>query len=340
MRIASLVGLALVVVAMGSGKPALADGASEPIPSYYQEAGKSPNRDYVNQHPSEHIDTFTGKLQWHYVDVFIPGNGGFDLKVQRSYSSVGEIFPAPSSAGVGWTIHFGKVLRSASLPLCDTTQVLSPAKNPVLELPDGSRQILYIALDGTTFITTSFWKGVCSGGNLAIYSPDGTRYDMTSQGVDEGPPLHPIRTFYVSKITDRNNNSMTLTYADFGVTTGVTSVLTSDGRRLTFGYSGGTLSTINDGTRTWTYTYQPSTAMAGQNYLRSVQPPEGNPWLYDYNDNAVGAPGAASISKVTYPTGGTISYVYDFVTFSVSPFLPRSTAVKTKTTSDGGVWTF
>ena len=317
-----------------------ADGASEPIPSYYQEPGKSPNRDYVNQHPSEHIDAFTGKLQWHYVDLFIPGNGGFDLKVQRSYSSQGEAFPAPSANGVGWTIHFGKVLRSASLPLCDVTQALSPAKNPVLELPDGSRQILYIALDGTTFITTNFWKGICTGNSLAIYSPDGTRYDMTTQGVDEGPTLRPVRAFYVSKITDRNNNSMTLTYANLGVTTGVSTVTTSDGRQLTFGYSGGTLSTITDGARIWTYTYQASTAMLGQSYLTLVQPPEGNPWRYEYNDNAIGNPGAASIQKVTYPTGGTINYTYDFVTFSASPFLPRSTAIKTKTTSDGGTWTF
>lgn len=319
---------------------ARADGAAEPIPSYYQEAGKSPNRDYVNQHPSEHIDTFTGKLQWHYVDLFIPGNGGFDLKVQRSYSSQGEALPAPSAYGVGWTIHFGKVLRSANLALCDTSQIFSPARNPVLELPDGSRQILYIALDGTSFITTNFWKGVCSGGNLSIYAPDGTRYDMTAQGADEGPVTHPIHAFYASKITDRNNNSMTLTYTNFGVTTGVSTVTTSDGRQLAFSYAGGSLGTVSDGARTWTYTYQASNAMLGQSYLQAVQPPEGNAWRYDYNDSALGNPGAASMQKVTYPTGGTISYIYDFVTFSVSPFLPRSTAVKTKTTSEGGVWTF
>jgi hypothetical protein len=34
---------------------AYADGIDEPIPSFYQEPGLSPNRDYVNQHPNEEL---------------------------------------------------------------------------------------------------------------------------------------------------------------------------------------------------------------------------------------------------------------------------------------------
>ena len=33
-----------------------ADGANEPIPTYYQEAGLSRNSGYLNQHANEHID--------------------------------------------------------------------------------------------------------------------------------------------------------------------------------------------------------------------------------------------------------------------------------------------
>ena len=39
-----------------------ADGSDEPIPSFYQEPGISRTRDYTDQHPSEPIDPFTGKL--------------------------------------------------------------------------------------------------------------------------------------------------------------------------------------------------------------------------------------------------------------------------------------
>src|SRR3954470_2339766 len=80
--------------------------ALEPIPSFYQEPGLSPNRDYINQQVNEHIDPFTGKLQLHYVDLFLPGNGGMDIKVQRSYNSQDDVLSEPTALGVGWTMHF------------------------------------------------------------------------------------------------------------------------------------------------------------------------------------------------------------------------------------------
>ena len=75
--------------------------ALEPIPSFYQEPGLSPGREYVNQQMNEHIDPFTGKLQLHYVDLFLPGNGGLDIKVQRSYNSQDELLTEPTVLGVG-----------------------------------------------------------------------------------------------------------------------------------------------------------------------------------------------------------------------------------------------
>ena len=69
----------IAIGAWSANHAAMADGAEEPVPSFYQEPGISRTRDYVNQHANEKIDPFTGKLQWHYVDLFIPGNGGFDF---------------------------------------------------------------------------------------------------------------------------------------------------------------------------------------------------------------------------------------------------------------------
>jgi hypothetical protein len=130
---------------------AAAAHARDPIPTFYQEPGLSPNREVVDQHVSEHIDPFTGKLQIHAVDLFLPGNGGLDIKVQRSYSSVDEFLAdprdtnlvVPSPIGVGWTMHFGRVLRGGNVAICDNANV-NPGRMPVLELPDGSRQVLYI----------------------------------------------------------------------------------------------------------------------------------------------------------------------------------------------------
>src|SRR5258706_5520259 len=92
--------------------------ASDPIPGFYQEPGLSPNRDYIDQHVTERIDPFTGKLQIHSIDLFISGNGGLDIKGQRSYSSVDEMLVdqaetnlvVPSPVGVGWTMDFRRVI--------------------------------------------------------------------------------------------------------------------------------------------------------------------------------------------------------------------------------------
>ncbi len=322
-----------------------ADGITEPIPSFYQEPGMSPNRQYVNQHANEHIDTFTGKLQLHYVDLFIPGNGGMDLKVQRSYTSQGEEFPSNSASGIGWTMHYGRVLRSASTDLCDFTAPAS--KNPVLELPDGSRQIMYVALDNASYITSNFWKATCSGGGYAVLSPDGTRYDMNIlNNLTEGDTLHPVNAYHTSKITDRNGNVMSFTYTTTvvsgGVSFGVQTVSTGDGRAVRFHYDeNGMLHSLTNSDQTvtyMTYSYEASTTMAYRFYLTEAKRADGTSWKYQYNLTPIGTAGSASIAKMTYPTGGTIDYNYDFVNYAAVA-LPRSTVISKKVAGDG-TWTY
>lgn len=197
--------------------------ASEVQPDFYTEPGLHPNRDYVNQHVAEHIDPFSGGLQLHYIDIFIPGNGGMDLKVQRSYNSaVGSPFANWSinnaTAGVGWNVNFGRVLKSKDSNVCSRTFLTAVGENPVLELPDGSRQILYDAwvvdTSGPQYLTANRWKADCIGpGGLAVTSPEGTRYDMTVPGVEDALSPNPSYSWFVSKMTDRNDNTITFTYS-------------------------------------------------------------------------------------------------------------------------------
>src|SRR6266508_2280673 len=179
------------VALFGGSNYVWADGAEEPMPSFYQEPGQSRTRDYVNQHANEKIDPFTGKLQWHFVDLFIPGNGGMDLKVQRSYTApFVPTFNSPpwemTATGLGWTMHFGRVLRNATTLICDT--VNGPLVDPVLELPDGGRRQLYLGPDDASRFTSDLWKAVCSPGSngLDVFSPDGTKYEMTVLGHQVG----------------------------------------------------------------------------------------------------------------------------------------------------------
>ena len=329
-----------------------AASAQEVIPDFYRDPGLYPNRDYVNQGANEHIDPFTGALEWHYVDLHLPGNGGFDLKVVRSYNSasVDPVNPAASDTpiGLGWTMHFGRVLKTRSTNICVNTNAQSVLDNPVLELPDGSRQVL--AFTGSVsplLLTTQRWRADCSSsgtGGLVVYSPEGTRYDMTQQ-VNVGTGLNPVYAWYTTRITDRNGNFATVQYGT-GATPQVTSVTASDGRSISFtwadaGTSARRITAISAAGQTWSYGYDLIPGTTDKYFLTSVTRPDGLAWRYAYNGRIDPTPGAYVMSQATYPQGGSLSYSWGFVWFDnqANPS-SRSTVVTGKTRSAGGSWSF
>ncbi len=318
----------------------------DPMPSLYEVPGRNPNRSYVDQHLVERIDPFSGKLQLGYVDLFLPGNGGLDLAVRRSYSSVqadrgpGE----PSPWGVGWTMSFGRVLRNTTTALCHFG--LSQRLAPVLELPGGNRETLHDAPNaGIYFITPSRYKGVCASGGLGmhVFAPDGTRYDFTHQGLPVGSPVRSQTPWLPERIEDRNGNWLQFTYQRFALFDVVSTITASDGRSLEFTYSGGALESIvtNDG-RTVTYDLRPLPGwFAGSYYLLdSMVCPDGLSWSYTYDETLSNQASDYNLSSMRYPTGGTLDYSYDFVNFYYNRVEPRTSVVAQKTSSDGGIWTF
>jgi RHS repeat-associated protein len=348
-----------VVRAFGLSFAVLASAslAQEVIPDFYKEPGLYPNRDYVAQHVNENIDPFTGALQIHSVDIHIPGNGGFDLKVVRSFNStrINVLNPADLStsslAGMGWTVHFGRVLKNRNTSICQNTDGgIAIGDNPVIELPDGSRQIL--AFTGSTsplMLTTQRWKAECigAGTGLAVYSPDGIRYDMT-QLVTEVGGAYPVYAWYTTRITDRNNNYATVSYAANG-SPQISSVSTSDSRSISFSYlDSGTasrrISSISANGHTWSYSYTAVSGVTGRYFLTQVTRPSSptTSWRYAYN-TVVSADNAANyqLRQMTYPQGGTVTYGYAYTYFdSVTNPASRSTVVASKSTSDGGSWSF
>ncbi|RQP24790.1 Ig-like domain repeat protein [Piscinibacter terrae] len=326
--------------------------AQEVIPDFYKDPGLNPNRGYVNQSFNEHVDPFTGALQLHYVDVHVPGNGGFDLSVTRSYNSVtfDETNPLAfdSQAGLGWQIHFGRVLHKAiSLPCSSSAFGVDTLSNPVIELPDGSTQLLVLSSSSASLMTTTQrWKVDCAGAGAGIiaYSPDGIRYDMAQQ-VTVGSGTATRTAWYTTKITDRNGNYANIAYVA-AFSPKISSISASDGRLISFTYSGGLVSSISSGATTFNYGYQAVAGQSGAYFLSSVTRPDGTIWQYQYNGQLSSAPGSYALKQVTYPQGGVINYGYgtsssDYVYFdSVSNAASRSTVVKTKSTSDGGNWSF
>lgn len=74
----------------------------------------------IFQQVQESVAPFTGNLSLVHTDLVLPGNGGFDLKVQRVYNSriwgrrntsaPGVVaYNERSIAGLGWSFPFGRV---------------------------------------------------------------------------------------------------------------------------------------------------------------------------------------------------------------------------------------
>jgi YD repeat-containing protein len=324
------------------GQPIWAQ-STDPIPSFYQEPGLSENREYVTQHFAEAVDPFTGKLQLHYVDLSLQGNGGLDIKVQRSYTApdwYSAALPA-SSIGLGWTMHYGIYYGSCG------NNVNSP-----MEMPDGSRKIFYTALDGVSMVSKDRWKASCAPGataGMTVFSPDGTRYDMTTPGnvVAANSPME-WQVYYTTQITDRNGNTLNFSYvptissAD-ATQLGVSTIVASDGRQVNFSYQGGMLTQVADGHgHSVNYAYQADSSLATFNqFLQTVTlASQGGAWQYQYmlGQWAGDAPGIGALTQLTYPGGGTLSYKYGFVVFHT--LLPQSTVVTQKTDAANQMWQY
>jgi YD repeat-containing protein len=317
----------LLALALGTVGPAIAEDTTN-----YDEPGVTQGREYLAQHFAERIDPFTGNLSLQFVDLRIPGNAGFDLRVVRSYNA-NAAGTTLSPFGRGWDVHFGRVAHRP-----DQTCSGATPQTMTLELPDGSRQTFHksngvASTSASDYLTTSFWKGQCiPAGGMNVYSPDGTRYEMTE--IDSG-------LMHAKRIVDRFGNTFTLTYA-VNAQTGrkvVTLVEANDGREVTFTYAAGKLTSVSGGGVTWGYTVTTATDGSGSYQLTRVTPPAGGQWNFAYNGNLGTSAGSYLLRQVTNPYGGSVNYTYDRVSFLSVLGAAPTTVVKTKS-AGSDTWTY
>ena len=91
--------------------------------------------------PFESVDPASGGLTVVQTDLVLPGNAGLDLAITRVYNSKfrpnyesGDLtLEERSWVGIGWKLHFGRVINPTSTQ-SGATQI---------EMPDGSRHALY-----------------------------------------------------------------------------------------------------------------------------------------------------------------------------------------------------
>ena len=334
--------------------------SAEEFRDYYAEPGINPFKETLNQNFNESIDPFGGTLQLSYVDLLVPGNGGLDIQVNRSYTSLQGSLGSRDVTGVGWTMHFGKIIIADNAKMCSqSTWSVSVKDNPTFEFPDGRRELMVLATDGNYLVTKSRWKAECDiAGTVTITSPTGIKYLMDVFNT-EGTQVSPSYVRYPSLITDLNGNTLTINYINNGKGyVYIDTVTASDGRLVKYNYiddapEGATsqlrLSSIVSNGQTWQYNYTLIPGVSGQYYqLSEVVRPDNTSWRYEYNPRfgEVGVVGDYSVKRVIYPYGGIIDYTYKPEFFNTDPlsFDPATSTIATKTISGPGItngtWTF
>lgn len=309
----------------------ITDPAIAAAPIYY-EPGINPYREQESQDGIESIDPYSGMLKVRHLDLYLPGNGGLDIKILRTYDSasivqlgVGGV--GLSAMGYGWTSHFGKLTGGY---VCQP-HLNTPSTRPVLELPDGT-QFKFLkppAGFGHLYVSKEGWVADCAnsldGGGLIATSPEGTRYEMTVRYSENG-----IDVFQVKKITDKHGNWLSF---DYQTTYGIVYVLkctASDGRIVSFTYApgittGDRLSKITANGQTWNYDYVSngapllsSSPSVASFELAKVTRPDGKTWAYEYPTlSSTYSSLKGYLRTITRPEGGRTIYTYEYVSTGV-----------------------
>ncbi len=292
--------------------------------------------------PNEAVDPMSGTLSIVETDLVLPGNAGLGIQVQRVYSS--DIYPGynnndltideDSWAGIGWKLHFGRVINPDSTT-SGATQI---------EMSDGSRHALYTTPISPGWKTKGFWLYDRSTHWLKI--PGGLIYEF-GHVVNLGGSLGTVR--YVTVIRDQFNNRIEFGYFSApGPLDAVASIHQDLGggqvRDVAFTYNAAlnSLATMEYAGKVWTYTQQ-ANGPAGYSTLERVQAPVGIAVEFDYSTPGGGNPGY-ELTKYWLPAGGTVTYVYGNVISQTAATTNKGRGVFTRTLGgyqvNGGTWTY
>jgi YD repeat-containing protein len=306
---------------------------------------------------SEHVDPFSGHLSVVQTDIHLPGNGGLDLNVVRTYNSniwgrQDNVNPGfllqyePSPVGVGWSMHMG-ILRNPRGNGSNNNNWLP--NNPVFELPDGSQQVFYKVVNTTNFISKDFWTMTVTylGAYQDVYTitaPDGTVYTAELGTGNAGYKLYDNRL--IAQVTSIRNaaGNATINIAYYKQNVDgmyyINTITDTVGRVVKFNYLSNMLDNITVNGRVFKYTYVSMNYSASSyNYLETFKAPNIDNWTYTYEQTT----NTYQLNSINFPAGGKISYTYDNRSFAVGITTALFRVVTSKTTSNvpaGGTWTY
>ncbi len=200
------------------------------------------------------VNMVTGNLIHSERDIAIKGRGGLPIVFERWYNSKGA---KDGPLGFGWTHSFNHVLRFygvegvvAKVSWTDGTggeRFFSTANHASGNISVGA------TFAGTAGVYATLER--LSGGTYRLTERSGMRYVFESVNATATDTQQKSRLL---SITDRNGNSLALSYTPISGCTGTYVCKVTDGlnRALTFTYTGSRISQIADFTgRTWQYLY-------------------------------------------------------------------------------------
>ena len=306
------------------------------------------------------VRTYSSKL-WGRTDLLTPTD--MPLLAESEHSVL----------GYGWNMHFGR-LRGMS---ATNQSGLCSADYPVFEAPDGSSHVFYPVRNAqSTWVSKDFWKldGNCPyapGGNgSCVWSDTGVRYEFTKGTVGY---FGASGVFAVDAIVDVHGNAITINYLPPGgyptsnvALPPVSSVVDSYGREVSFDYTfdvdGARLRSITANNRVYSYAYDavtPDMTVGSSSdpndkffpfpgtvrrFLRSVTPPAGPGYSYQYGYNLPVSKNRFALTKITYPGGASATYAYAPVSvFTGSGQVPLAMVASRTVAGRGltpGTWTY
>jgi len=335
------------------------------MPDFYSDPSISTSKGYLGGAGSVTVDPFSGMASISTTDIVIPGNGGMDIVLTRSYNAPDPLeSPDHSPVGLGWSLHFGYMEMAQPLKMCSKVYNAHTMDNPVFVRPDGASQLLALAYQYPaggavpTYVSADYSVLICPPeGGFYLMDAAGNRYDFSEPTAGRAGSTRWV----VERVTDRNGNTLDIGYIASGIWASngvvISSITASDGRTVNFKYAGAGTSApqlseivVDEGTtdmRSWLFTYAAGDHPANPNipYLKSVTNPESLLWQYNYWPYGADQAGAMAIREVINPNGGREELLYDLLQFdnTMVDYRKTSLVVKhTKTASplDVQEWTY
>jgi len=201
---------------------------------------------------------------WHGNFLHVPGAGDDEM---LGVSTLGAHVP---SDGNTYTVVTKNGAAMRCVPLAATSQAGSQGEGFEVVFPDGT---VYTLNQMVSRINEQIAKPI---DQYALRAGSGRKGIVVTPMAATTFTLPRVEVrLYPTKATDRFGNTVTYTWSATNPEQ-LLQITASDGRQLTFGYTAGAVSSVTDGTHTWTFTNTATTY--------TVTNPDGGQWIYTLGD--------------------------------------------------------